>query len=83
MSKRVFIAGFKHEANTFSKLPTDLAAYKAGDPECGIEKLHFYPFGGLAKTAQWANAVASGDFTVDARKQAILLGASDQARAAS
>ena len=29
MSKRVFIAGFKHETNTFSKLPTDLAAYKA------------------------------------------------------
>lgn len=65
------------------RLLLDLAAYKAGDPECGIEKLHFYPFGGLAKTAEWANAVASGDFTVDARKQAILLGASDQARAAS
>ncbi|MEK9672423.1 MAG: M81 family metallopeptidase [Rhodospirillaceae bacterium] len=29
MSKRVFIAGFKHETNGFSKLPTDLAAYKA------------------------------------------------------
>ncbi len=28
MSKRVLIAGFKHETNTFSKLPTDLAAYK-------------------------------------------------------
>ena len=65
------------------RLLLDLAAYKAGDPDCGIEKLHFYPFGGLAKTAQWANAVASGDFTVDARKQAILLGGSDQARAAS
>lgn len=65
------------------RLILDLAAYKAGDPECGIEKLHFYPFGGLAKTAAWANAVAAGDFTVDARRQAILLGASDQARAAS
>lgn len=29
MSKRVFIAGFKHETNTFSNLPTDLDAYKA------------------------------------------------------
>ena len=65
------------------RLLLDLAAYKAADPDCGIEKLHFYPFGGLAKTAEWANAVAAGDFTVDARKQAILLGASDQARAAS
>ena len=26
---RVLIAGFKHETNTFSKLPTDLAAYRA------------------------------------------------------
>ncbi|PIW26659.1 MAG: microcystin degradation protein MlrC [Rhodospirillales bacterium CG15_BIG_FIL_POST_REV_8_21_14_020_66_15] len=29
MTKRVFIAGFKHETNTFSRLPTDMAAYKA------------------------------------------------------
>ena len=29
MTKRVLIAGFKHETNTFSKLPTDMAAYKA------------------------------------------------------
>ena len=65
------------------KLMLDLAAYKAGDPDCGIEKLHFYPFGGLAKTAEWANTVAAGDFAVDSRKSAILLGASDQARAAS
>ncbi len=65
------------------RLILDLAAYKAGNPECGIEKLHFYPFGGLAKTAAWANAVAAGDFIVDERRQAILLGASDQARAAS
>ena len=27
--KRVLIAGFKHETNTFSKLPTDLQAYRA------------------------------------------------------
>jgi len=29
MKRRVLIAGFKHETNTFSILPTDLAAYKA------------------------------------------------------
>jgi len=28
MSKRVLIAGFKHETNTFSKLPTDMDAYR-------------------------------------------------------
>lgn len=64
------------------RLLVDLAAYRAGDPDCGIEKLHFYPFGGLAKTAEWANAVAAGDFFLDQRN-AIRIGASDQARAAS
>ncbi len=29
MATRVLIAGFKHETNTFSKLPTDLDSYKA------------------------------------------------------
>ena len=29
MPKRVLIAGFKHETNTFSRLKTDLAAYRA------------------------------------------------------
>jgi microcystin degradation protein MlrC len=29
MSKRVLIGGFKHETNTFSKLPTDLTAYRS------------------------------------------------------
>ena len=29
MTVRVLIAGFKHETNTFSKLPTDMAAYRA------------------------------------------------------
>ena len=31
MTKRVLIAGFRHETNTFSKLATDLAAYEARD----------------------------------------------------
>lgn len=53
------------------RLMLDLAAYKASDPDCGIEKLHFYPFGGLAKTAHWANAVADGRFSFDAKGTSI------------
>ncbi|MBT5263955.1 MAG: metFprotein [Rhodospirillaceae bacterium] len=30
------------------------------DPNCLIQVMHFYPFGGLAKTAGWANAVSAG-----------------------
>ena len=29
MAKRILIAGFRHETNTFSKLPTDMAAFEA------------------------------------------------------
>jgi microcystin degradation protein MlrC len=29
MTKRIFISGFKHETNTFSQRPADLAAYRA------------------------------------------------------
>ena len=55
------------------RLMLDLAAYKAMDPDCGIEKLHFYPFGGLAKTAEWANALAEGRFTLGPKGTSIEL----------
>jgi len=42
-------------------LLSDLAQGMASDPNCLIEHLHFYPFGGFAKTAVYANAIASGD----------------------
>ena len=46
------------------KLLLDLANYKATDPACGIRRAHFYPLGGLRKTAAWACAVADGEFSV-------------------
>lgn len=66
------------------RLIVDLAAARAADPDCGIEKLHFYPFGGLAKTAEWANAVAAGRFGFDGRGTGLVLGdATAPIRAAS
>ena len=47
------------------RLILDLAAYRAQDAACGIEKLHFYPFGGLAKSAEWASMLAAGGFEID------------------
>lgn len=40
-----------------------LAQYMA-ESECGLEGLHFYSFGGISKTAAWANAAANGQFDV-------------------
>ncbi|PID47807.1 MAG: metFprotein [Proteobacteria bacterium] len=48
------------------KLCTDLAEYKATDPNCGIAGMHLYPLGGLQKTADWAYAVRDGKFTMHA-----------------
>ena len=46
--------------------PTDvlegLAARKAADPAFSIEQVHFFPLGGVKKSAEWANAkLAEGD----------------------
>ena len=46
------------------RMVADLARYKALDPDCGIRLAHFYPLGGLRRTAAWAYAVAAGDFTL-------------------
>jgi methylenetetrahydrofolate reductase (NADPH) len=43
---------------------TDLARYRMTDPRCGIERVHLYPLGGLAKTARWTYAVLQGQFTM-------------------
>ncbi len=61
------------QARNISKLMTvsapdrlllDLARYRALDPDCGIESAHFYPLGGLRRSAGWAYAVHDGDFTL-------------------
>jgi methylenetetrahydrofolate reductase (NADPH) len=45
-------------------LITALAQHRAIDPDCRIERLHFYPFGGLARTARWIEAIREGAFTL-------------------
>jgi methylenetetrahydrofolate reductase (NADPH) len=41
-----------------------LAHHRADDPGCRLERLHFYPFGGLARTARWIEAIRAGAFTL-------------------
>jgi methylenetetrahydrofolate reductase (NADPH) len=45
-------------------LITALAWQRASDPHSRIERLHFYPFGGLARTARWIEAIRAGAFTL-------------------
>jgi methylenetetrahydrofolate reductase (NADPH) len=44
------------------KITRDLANYQANDPNCGINQVHLYPLGGLAKSAKWLYAVKDGNF---------------------
>jgi methylenetetrahydrofolate reductase (NADPH) len=41
-----------------------LAWHRASDPGSNIERLHFYPFGGLARTARWIERIRAGAFTL-------------------
>ena len=41
-----------------------LARYKDETPQSKISAIHFFPFGGLKKTAEWANKVVAGRFEV-------------------
>jgi methylenetetrahydrofolate reductase (NADPH) len=49
------------------QLLADLAKGMADDPDCLIAHFHYYPFGGFAKTADYAGAVAAGDIQLRAK----------------
>ena len=42
-----------------------LAGHKARDPQTRLHGVHFFPFGGLKRTADWANKLVAGDFEVE------------------
>jgi methylenetetrahydrofolate reductase (NADPH) len=46
------------------RLITALAVARGPDPASCIARLHFYPFGGLARTARWIGALQAGAFTL-------------------
>ena len=45
-------------------LVAGLAQAVADDPQSRIQHFHYYPFGGFARTARWAEAVAQGDIQI-------------------
>ena len=38
-----------------------IAYAKSQDPDCLLKQLHFYPFGGLAKTAEWIKSILDNE----------------------
>lgn len=49
------------------RLLVGLAEGLAADPDCRIAHLHFYPFGGLAKTVAWIDQVQAGAFALNGK----------------
>ncbi len=50
--------------STPEKLLIELAQFRRDNPDCPIQKLHVYPFGGLKKSSDWFQAVADGRFSL-------------------
>jgi methylenetetrahydrofolate reductase (NADPH) len=47
------------------EMVTYLAKHRAEHPDSRLKKVHFFAFGGVVKTARWANAVVSGRFVLN------------------
>lgn len=47
------------------EMVTALAKHKGANPGSRFQKVHFFAFGGVVKTARWANAVAAGRFVLN------------------
>lgn len=49
------------------ELITHIARHRASSPDTRLRKAHFFCFGGVVKTAKWANAVLDGRFELNSR----------------
>ena len=74
------LAAFSKRAASLTKLLTisapdeivvGLAQHKANSPQSPIVGVHFFPFGGMKRTAEWANKVAQGQFELTADQQGL------------
>jgi len=69
-SMRMLTTRTAHMANLLSaQAPDDMVTYiarhRAEHPGSRLKKIHFFAFGGVVKTARWANAVLSGRFVLN------------------
>jgi methylenetetrahydrofolate reductase (NADH) len=44
-----------------------IAKHRVANPQSRLQKIHFFAFGGVVKTARWANAVISGRFVLNSQ----------------
>jgi methylenetetrahydrofolate reductase (NADPH) len=56
-----------------SELVLSFARYRLSNPDCGLDRAHFFAFGGAERTARWINAVLAGQFEIDSKQRTIEL----------
>jgi methylenetetrahydrofolate reductase (NADPH) len=49
------------------EMVTYIARHRATHPDSRLKKIHFFAFGGVVKTARWANAVRAGRFVLNSQ----------------
>lgn len=49
------------------EMVTAIAQHRGANPQSRLRKVHFFAFGGVVKTARWANAVVSGRFVLNSQ----------------
>jgi len=49
------------------EMVTAIARHRGANPESRLRQIHFFAFGGVVKTARWANAVVSGRFVLNSQ----------------
>jgi methylenetetrahydrofolate reductase (NADPH) len=47
------------------EMVTAIARHRGANPQSRLQKIHFFAFGGVVKTARWANAVGLGRFVLN------------------
>ena len=49
------------------EMVTAIARHRGENPQSRLKKIHFFAFGGVVKTARWANAVVQGRFVLNSQ----------------
>ena len=49
----------------------DLATHVQNKPDTLLRGIHFFPFGGMKRTAEWANKIVAGEFELTSKGDGI------------
>ena len=61
-------SGREHRSELgLGELIVSLAGYRQQQPQTRLQGVHFFPFGGLKRTAEWLAKIAQGEFELTSK----------------